>query len=989
MQPKGGPPRLPQISKFVTVSWAWTDQAKGNISWTFVNSDPDNSHAVVLYRNNYVFGGAFWPVYLGPGFGISMLDGSQPLPTLTGNGGQPMGIIDYGPGAGPRYLVHFIFNLAPGQTWSTPEGGFTGSTTPTAGVCYELVSGTAGNYCVGYDPTRVSDYDNLTGTTLAGYTPNPSTYFTYAFTPESGTPENTLGFSDAIGSGSCVAPGIELRLQKSTFSKDEVGVHASFPSACLIEASGFTNAILGLTSAAALSANAPNPVPAISASMQQGLNLALTAAQFATIAANLPSVDNYGPPPILATDPTLDTNYQSVYYPFTVSFPNENAFDALDLHQTAVITLTATFAVGSVAPAYANIVLSKGEDPFFTDLTPSNPLAYPSWLSFDLRFFKATPNQQHEMFSVPNPVGANDAIRYIHAVLDNLNHPSQITNGDTFDGALSQDEDASALEYLPTGINGVPTFNFAVARVRIVSATQATTTTPVRVFFRLFQAASTVSDFHEVGKGEGTYRWGTDGSPNHKIPLLGVQTDQNGHLEYVTIPCFATDRINLNGPADMNTQHDDPNALQITTIANQEVDTYFGCWIDNNQQSSTIFIGTPPSAQTQWDGPWPGTQSLSGAISNAPHQCMIAEIRFDDTPIPDGANSATSDKLAQRNIAWIDGPNPGVAPSRVMPHPFEIRASASASAVDELMIKWGNTPAQSTGSLYLPAVPAAQILSLADTMYSRHFLTALDANTIGCPAAGVTLVPVPAGSGRYAGLVAVDLPPGIQRGDIYDISVLQFEQATAYQQAPPQIARRAAKLPAVTAVPQTFSWRQLMGAFECTIVISTNENLLYPEERLLAWLKWRLQVASPTSRWYPVLQRYLDLIAGRVSGFGGDPSGIPPSPTGDVPGHKPSPRPGHGRARREFTGKVVGISYDRFGDFEGFTLLTLEGHEREFRGRERNVEELIDRAWRERTLISVFVEEHEPEWPAVVVLRRGRWRDAGVQLGSDVMDDSR
>src|SRR5208282_3659222 len=98
--PKGGPARPPLISQFVTVSWAWTDQANGNISWTFVNSDTQNSHAVVLYRNNYIFGGAFWPIYLGPDDTVShMLDGTQPLPTLTGNGGQPMGIIDYGVGA--------------------------------------------------------------------------------------------------------------------------------------------------------------------------------------------------------------------------------------------------------------------------------------------------------------------------------------------------------------------------------------------------------------------------------------------------------------------------------------------------------------------------------------------------------------------------------------------------------------------------------------------------------------------------------------------------------------------------------------------------------------------------------------------------------------------------------------------------------------------------------------------------------------------------
>ena len=74
--------------------------------------------------------------------------------------------------------------------------------------------------------------------------------------------------------------------------------------------------------------------------------------------------------------------------------------------------------------------------------------------------------------------------------------------------------------------------------------------------------------------------------------------------------------------------------------------------------------------------PWTGTQSINGAINVAPHQCLIAEIRYDDTSIPDGATSASTDKLAQRNIAWIDGPNPGTDPSRVMPHPFEIRAAS-------------------------------------------------------------------------------------------------------------------------------------------------------------------------------------------------------------------------------------------------------------------------------------------------------------------------
>lgn len=982
------PPAPPQISKYVKVSWAWTDQSTGNISWTFVNSDPVNSHAVVLYRGatgvpNYLFGGAFWPIYLGPDDSVShMLDGTQPVPTLTGTGGQPMGLIDYGAGASPRFTVAFIFNLAPGQTWTTPEGGFEGIT-PTPGVCYELVSNTSGTYCVGYDTARVAQWDSQTSSTNRGYSPNPSTYVTYAFQPEPTTPEVTLGYTDAIGIGACTSPGIGLRLEKSTFSQDEVAVNSSYPSAFFVTASGFSNAALGFTSASALTTQ-PSPKPQVTLSILQSLNTGLTYNQVNTISANLPTVA-FGPLPIRAVDPTLGLNYQTFLYPFTISFPNNNAFNALNLHQVAVITLQAELTVGSGPPvlAQANIELSKGEDPYFTDLNPQNPAEYPSWLSFDLRFFKVTPNQSHQMFSVANPTSAGDAVNYIQTVLKHLNNPNLITNGDTFDATLTQDEDASALEFLPTDSSGNLTFNFAVARVRIVAKTKQTLD-PVRVFFRLFQAASTVSDFHEVGNGEGTYRWGSNGSANHKIPLLGVQTDQQGNLEYVTIPCFATERINLKSPADMNTQIDIPNAQSITTVPGKEVDTFFGCWLDVNQTVPPAYndflIPTPPSTQSQWDGPWTGTQTINGAINVAPHQCLVAEIRYDDTPIPEGATTSSTDKLAQRNIIWIDGPNPGVDPSRVMPHPCEIRASASAATPDELMIDWGNTPPKSVGSLYLPAVQSSDVIALANSMYSAHLLTAADAHTIQCPAAGVTFIPVPAGKGRYAGLLSVDLPMGIVRGDRYNISVQQFETVSAQQYVPPppppppKIATSATEAPSVSPapIPVTFSWRQLTGAFQYSLAISVKNELLYPEERLLAWLKWRIEQTSTKYRWYPVLLRYLGLVEGRVSGFGGKPGNVPASPTGTVPGQLPPvPSPSQpGAECLEFTGKVIGIRYDRFGDFEGFAIMTFQGHEHWFKGREPQVQELVRRAWIDRTLISVFVDAHEPHWPVSIVLRR-------------------
>jgi hypothetical protein len=491
--------------------------------------------------------------------------------------------------------------------------------------------------------------------------------------PQKGTAENSnIVYQASSASGSTVSQsfvtppmGMAFYFDKSTFGQDEVTQTSTWGLAYWLAIGGLWRQWLGFNKPSDLD-GPPNPSPTITAAINSASNPGLTPIQIETIANNLPVVNTFGPPPVQAIDDTLVINFQTFFCPFTISFPNFNAFNALNPHQVAIVTLTAILTVqipiganNATTPftltAQANIELAKGEDPYLVNLNPTNPEAYPSWLSFDLRLFTVTSNQAHQMFSVANPTtgdpsSANGPIAYIQAVLNHLNNPSLITNGDTFDNALVQDEDSSALEFLPTNSAGESVFNFAVARVRLTSGI-TTTVGPVRVFFRLLNAASTNSTFTEVGTGEGTYRWGTNGTAGHKIALLGVE----GLPEYVAVPCFATERVNLNQPADMKTQTDAPNVQMITTVPGQEVDTYFGCWLDVNQ-TTPFMILLPPSLQSEWDGPWTGTESLSGAIAVAPHQCLVAEIRFDDTPIPNGATSSTSDKLAQRNIAWLDGP---------------------------------------------------------------------------------------------------------------------------------------------------------------------------------------------------------------------------------------------------------------------------------------------------------------------------------------------
>jgi len=61
------------------------------------------------------------------------------------------------------------------------------------------------------------------------------------------------------------------------------------------------------------------------------------------------------------------------------------------------------------------------------------------------------------------------------------------------------------------------------------------------------------------------------------------------------------------------------------------------------------------------------------------------------------------------------------------------------------------------------------------------------------------------------------------------------------------------------------------------------------------------------------------------------------------------------------------MAYDRFGDFEGFTLDTEDG-ERAFQGREPAMERVVRLAWEERIRVKVVVERDCPHRPETILL---------------------
>jgi hypothetical protein len=461
-----------------------------------------------------------------------------------------------------------------------------------------------------------------------------------------------------------------------------------------------------------------------------------------------------------------------------------------------------------------------------------------------------------------------------------------------------------------------------------------------------------------------------------RVPLLGYTTDAMGRDEFVTIPLFAVDRVNLAGPADLTTQPADaPNVQTISPITGQEVDTRYGCWLDMNQPTPLFLQLARPGDFDNKTGYFNTgiftTQSINAAFNRATHQCLIAEIAF-DVPIPPNADSSTSDKLAQHNLAYIDGPNPGATGSRRMPHPFQIQASTKVTKhVDELMFAWGKTPAGSTASIYLPGVTAAEILALADSLYPYHTLSAQDPYTITTPTGPLTFVPTPRNTGLLAGLLTVDLPPGIRHGDLYTIVVRQLTDATKFVGRGGSFTRNPDARDASAGVPKTraivvkqstpaiLTWRRVLGAFQINLRIRTKQNLLVPEEHRLALFRWIAENVLPENRWYPVMQRYIAQLAAGVTGFGGNPADIPPSPTGNVPG-QPSPVEKHRQEHHEVTGKVSGLVFDHFGDFEGFILETPGGDLQRFHSREKRVMNILREALEERIWVTV-VREPKPQ----------------------------
>jgi hypothetical protein len=668
---------------------------------------------------------------------------------------------------------------------------------------------------------------------------------------------------------------------------------------------------------------------------------------------------------------------QRIRFEYGITFegpPANDPFPTLGNPPTP-FTLQATINIqGKDFPSLpAEFFLLGGEDPYFTNINDS--AGNRPYLSQDLRVFTITPTTNNQTFvNVPftfqggNPttLDTTAGYTYIQNLIAWLNSnigyltPGGFTPPDTNvsdpldtllpdqNGALNGD--SSVTPFTRPNIN----YNYAIARVRMKSSSGSAPASNVKVFFRLFTTQTFDTDFINsttaTTSADPNVTYFSDGSLlNPSSPLPG--TDGSGAINGCSLPFFATDNFD-NSPTDYTS-----TGVNNQTIPGGEYTwAFFGCFLNVND--ATNEFGDPTSPY--------GRKPVQYWLAGSAHNCLVAQIAYEFAPIENAGGvieyPGNSDKLAQRNLQVTTSGNPGFPATHRVPQTIDVRPSpppqsASGRSIlrypDEMMIDWGRTPVGSVVSIYWPEVSAASVVKLAQQLYPAQTLTVADAQTIQCTVGSpVTYIPIPSGAGgSYAALMTIDLPPSIRVG--FDVLVRRITTKQVVKQRNPDDRSGDQLL-----------WRYVSGSFLARLAVQRESTILPADENLLAILTWRLTLIGAGNRWYPVLLRYISYLSARIVGMGGDPSKIPSSPNGyQLPSGK-----GHGE--HSHTGKVIRVRYDRFGDFEGFTLLSKDGREHSFRGRERQVEELVRRAWIERTLISVFFEPHDSDWPASIVLER-------------------
>lgn len=539
---------------------------------------------------------------------------------------------------------------------------------------------------------------------------------------------------------------------------------------------------------------------------------------------------------------------QKVTFVFNVLFTNNSAFGFAA--QSEDVRVTASLLQNN---CQALINLTKAPNPYMVD----GPT---SWLSVDLRVFQMKEGGPSRATIAQGSSGTTFITQLLNRFNDRTIYP-----GDELHpfNDIDTDQETSQLEWLETS-GGARVFNYAVAKVRY----KAPIPTPpsnvndaanVKVFFRLFNTAGTAMQYNP------SKSYNRAGTGVNTMALVGKE---GGLIS--SIPFFAAPRVNYNTSL-MASQTDPLNMKTLPAKGNVESVVYFGCWLDFNQPAQMIPVTEDATHATS-------LVNLQTSIRGI-HQCLVAEVYFDGDPTPVNATPASSDNLAQRNLAIAHSDNPGNISTHTVQHTFEIKPSqfklsveslgnrltslmpqAAAFAVNEsvgpdlLMIHWNNLPAASKVIVYTPDIKVDDILALEPyTRISAGKIVKEDEHSFSFSSSHINYIPIPGGFEKnIPGLLTIELPNNVVKGQLFKVVV---QQARFFRNT-----------------------RYIIGSFQFNVVVRTAVQILQKEMRNLSILKYVRQTMPVTDPWRLIFNRYIKALSDKIDGLGGDAAAVPPAP---------------------------------------------------------------------------------------------------------------
>ena len=138
-------------------------------------------------------------------------------------------------------------------------------------------------------------------------------------------------------------------------------------------------------------------------------------------------------------------------------------------------------------------------------------------------------------------------------------------------------------------------------------------------------------------------------------------------------------------------------------------------------------------------------------------------------------------------------------------------------------------------------------------------LEAVDDHTLRCKTAGVTYVPIPpGGTVDLAGLMTLDLPSDVRKGQRFRIVIRQVMDRPAPQRTRrgtvdfAETTRLAFFREAVQS-PAAINTRHILGAFQFSVLVKTANDILPADRRHFTALQHMFATIPPENRWHLVV----------------------------------------------------------------------------------------------------------------------------------------